>query len=77
MPRLHAAESPATPLPLVQPDSARVYAIETFLKVQALMRKLNLTPADCLNLLAEILEDLDRQIEDYEAEGDGLPFPPM
>ena len=58
-------------------ERPRVYATETLLNIQELMRKLNRTPADCLHLLAEILGDLDRQIEDYEAEGDGLPFPPM
>lgn len=56
------------------PDSAntRVYSIRSFLTIQTLMRKLNLTPADCLELLAEKLEDLDRQIEDYE---DRPPYP--
>jgi len=48
-------------------DQPRVYPIESFLRIQALMRRLNMTPADALQLLAEVLEDLDRQFEEYEA----------
>ena len=59
------------------PRPASFSPIETLLTIQTLMKKLNLTPGDCLSLLAEMLEDLDRQITDHEAEGDGLPFPPM
>ena len=58
-------------------DRTHVYPIESFVKIQALMRKLNLSPADCLQILAEVLEDLDSQIEDFEESGDGLPFPPF
>lgn len=56
-------------------EAPRVYPIDSFLKIQGLMQKLNLTPADCLQLQAEMLEDLHRQIADYEATSDGLPFP--
>lgn len=56
---------------------APVYPFQSFLEIQRLMQKLNLTPADCLQLLAEFLSDLDCQIEQHEAEGDGLPFPPL
>ena len=56
---------------------APIYPLQSFLEIQRLMTKLHLTPADCLQLLAEVLGDLDRQIEEHEAEGDGLPFPPM
>ena len=52
-----------------------VYPLQTFLNVERLMAKLNLTPADCLELLAETLESLDHQIKEFEAQGDGLPFP--
>ncbi len=62
------------PTPQPDPERARVYPIETILTVQSLLRKLNMTPADGLQLLAEVLEDLDRQIVDFEAESDGLPF---
>ena len=74
MPRAHTAESSTTP---AHDRPARIYPIENLLTIQTLMKKLNLTPGDCLSLLAEMLEDLDRQITDHEAEGDGLPFPPM
>ena len=57
-------------------DSATVYPIETLALIHRLLKKLGMTSADGLQLLAEVLTDLDRQIEDYEAEGDGLPFPP-
>ena len=52
-----------------------VYPLQTFLNVERLMAKLNLTPADCLELLAEALESLDHQIMEHEVQGDGLPFP--
>ncbi len=55
-------------------ETAHVYPIETFFEIERLLRKLNMTPADGLRLLAEALADLDRQITEYEAEGDGLPF---
>ena len=57
-----------------EPDGgpATVYPIQSFLEIQRLMKRLGLTPADCLQLLAEVLSDLDRQIEE---EADGLPFP--
>lgn len=61
-------------IPQPDPERARVYPIETFLTVQMLLEKLNMTPADGLQLLAEALEDLDRQIVEFEAEGDGMPF---
>ena len=51
---------------------AAVYPIQSFLEIQRLMKRLGLTPADCLQLLAEVLSDLDRQIDQ---EDDGLPFP--
>ena len=54
-----------------------VYPLQTFLSVERLMAKLNLTPADCLELLAETLECLDHQITEHEAQGDGLPFLPL
>lgn len=53
-------------------DRPRVYPIESFVKIQVLMRKLNLSPADCLSLLADVLEDLDRQVQDNE---DRAPYP--
>ena len=62
--------------PTSGPDKARVYPIQSFLQIERLLRKLNMTPTDGLQLLAEALADLDRQIEDHEREGDGLPFPP-
>ncbi|PAP79217.1 hypothetical protein B1759_12765 [Rubrivirga sp. SAORIC476] len=77
MPRVHTAESSTTPATTTHDRPARIYPIENLLTIQTLMKKLNLTPGDCLSLLAEMLEDLDRQITDHEAEGDGLPFPPM
>ena len=77
MTRTHTAESTETPATTTHDQPARIYPIQSFLQIQALMQKLNLTPGDCLGLLAEMLEDLDRQITDHEAEGDGLPFPPM
>ena len=55
-------------------DRTHVYPIESFVKIQAFMRKLNLTPADCLQILAEVLEDLDSQEIEHEEVGDGLPF---
>ena len=66
-PRRTTDESP-------QPDSgpATVYPIQSFLEIQRLMKRLGLTPADCLQLLAEVLSDLDRQVDQ---EDDGLPFP--
>ena len=51
-----------------------VYPLQAFLDIERLMQKLNLTPADCLGLLAEVLGDLDRQIDAHEAEEDA-PFP--
>ncbi len=57
-------------------DRPHIYPIESFIKIQTVMRKLNLTPADCLQILAEVLEDLDSQIAEYEDVGDGLPFDP-
>lgn len=55
-------------------QSGRVYPLRLFFEVQTLMEKLNLTPADCLQLLAEVLGDLDRQIE--EADGcNREPYP--
>lgn len=53
-----------------------IYPIESFVKIQALMRELSLTSADCLQILAEVLEDLASQIADYEEVEDGLPFDP-
>ena len=43
-----------------------VYPIQSFLEITRLLGKLNLTPADGLQLLAEVLGDLDRQIEEQE-----------
>ena len=43
-----------------------VYPIQSFLEIERLLKKLNLTPADGLQLLAEVLGDLDRQIEEHE-----------
>ena len=56
---------------------AGVYSIGCFLTIQALMKKLRLSPADCLQILADVLADLDGQIIEYEAAEDELPFPPM
>jgi hypothetical protein len=61
--------------PTSRSENARVYPIQSFLQIERLLKKLNMTPADGLQLLAEVLADLDRQIEDHEQEGDGLPFP--
>ena len=47
--------------------STNVYPIQSFLEINRLLRKLSLTPADGLQLLAEVLGDLDRQIEEHEA----------
>lgn len=63
-------------LPMSGTDKAKVYPIQSFLQIERLLRKLNMTPADGLQLLADVLTDLDRQVEDHEAEGDGLPFSP-
>lgn len=66
------------PEPLTYPASgqASVYPITLFLRIQHQMKRLNLTPADCLQLLAEALDDLDRQITDFDAEDDGaVGFP--
>jgi len=43
-----------------------VYPIQSFLEIERLLKKLNLTPADGLQLLVDVLTDLDRQIEEYE-----------
>lgn len=51
-----------------------VYPIQSFLEIERLLKKLNLTPADGLRLLAEVLQDLDRQIEEHEAIED-IPLP--
>ena len=77
MSRLNSARSNATSPLASDAPHARVYSIGCYLTIQTLMRKLRLTPADCLQILADVLTDLDRQINEYEAEGDGLPFPPM
>ncbi len=62
------------PTPQPAPARARVYPIATTPTAQSLRSELSRTPADGLQLLAEVLEDLDRQIVDFEAESDGLPF---
>ena len=54
-----------------------VYPLQTFLDIERLMAKLNLTPADCLELLVESLECLDHQITEHASQNDGLPFPPL
>lgn len=54
-------------------ERVRVYPIESFLTVQRLLTKLNMTPADGLQLLAEVLEDLERVLDVHE-DSDGLPF---
>lgn len=59
---------------LPEPGNTRVYSIHSFLTIQTLMKKLNLTPADCLELLAETLEGLDCQITEHEQAQDNLPF---
>ena len=51
-----------------------IYPIESFVKIQALMRKLNLTPADCLQILSDVLEDIDSQAMEHEAVED-TPLP--
>lgn len=48
-------------------QNTNVYPIQSFLEINRLLRKLNLTPADGLQLLADVLGDLDRQIEEQEA----------
>ena len=53
--------------------TTNVYPLQSVLEVQRLMRKLNITPADCLQMLAELLADLDRQIEEHEEKD--LPYP--
>lgn len=51
-----------------------VYPIQSFLEIKRLLKKLNLTPADGLQLLAEVLADLDHQIEEHEQQSAaGLP----
>ena len=51
-----------------------VYPLQAFLDVERLMHKLNMTPADVLTLLAEVLTDLDQQIDAHEAQDD-VSFP--
>lgn len=51
-----------------------VYPLQAFLDIERLMHKLNMTPAEVITLLAEVLTDLDRQITEHEAESD-LPSP--
>ena len=51
-----------------------VYPLQAFLDIERLMHKLGMTPGEVLTLLAEVLADLDRQIDQHEMEGDGLPF---
>ncbi|MEM1057283.1 MAG: hypothetical protein AAGI52_17325 [Bacteroidota bacterium] len=65
------------PEPLALPASGQgsVYPITLFLRIQHQMKRLNLTPADCLQLLAEALNDLDRQITEFETEEDGARLP--
>ena len=57
------------PNPTTRRLPPNVYPLQTFLNVERLMAKLNLTPADCLELLAETLECLDQQITEFEAAG--------
>ncbi len=58
-----------------KPQSENVYPVQSFLEVERLLRKLNLTPADGLQLLAEVLGDLDRQIEEHEdAQDADVPY---
>ena len=43
-----------------------VVPLHAFVEVSRLMRKLGMSPADCLDLLAGALTDLDREIDAYE-----------
>ncbi len=43
-----------------------VVPIRSFLEVQRLMRRLDMTPAECLDLLAGALADLERQVTEYD-----------
>ena len=65
------------PTPINTNDNTQqknVYPIQSFLEIERLLEKLNLTPADGLQLLAEVLQDLERQIEEYEdAQNADLP----
>lgn len=54
-----------------------VYPLQAFLDIERLMFKLNMTPADVMTLLADVMKDLDRQITEFEESGDGLPFPAL
>ena len=52
-----------------------VYPLQAFLDIERLMHKLNMTPAEVVTLLAEVLTDLDRQISEHEAKADSaLPL---
>ena len=57
-----------------RPLPPNVYPLRTFLRVERLMRKLGLSPADCLNLLADVLTDFDSQVDEHEGKQDA-PFP--
>ena len=65
------------PIPMNSTDNTpdkNVYPIQTLREIGRLMRKLNVTPAAALQLLAEVLADLDCQIEEYEeAQSSDLP----
>ena len=51
-----------------------VYPLQAFLDIERLMWKLGMTPGEVLTLLAEVLADLDRQIEAHDAQDD-VAFP--
>ena len=51
-----------------------VYPLQAFLDIERLMHKLGMTPGEVLTLLAEVLADLDRQVEAHDAQDD-VAFP--
>lgn len=51
-----------------------VYPLQAFLDIERLMWKLGMTPAEVMTLLAEVLKDLDQQIDAHDAQDD-VAFP--
>ena len=47
-----------------------VVPLRAFVEVGRLMRKLGMSPADCLELLADVLADFERRADEHEAKHD-------
>ena len=47
-----------------------VVPLRAFAEVGRLMHKLGMSPADCLELLADVLGDFERQSDEHEAQHD-------